>query len=160
MTSPTQWTWVWVNSRSWWWTGRPGVLWFMESQRVGHNWVTEPNWITYENFSLVNLCCLPTSLWYYWQTKSLCIISPPIQLLSYFLCNCIFKSYWEEKNYQNYIYTIFILICIITFISALCLFHVHLTHCLTPFHLRLKKVSSSSNRASLPVINSVIFFNL
>ena len=39
MASPTQWTWVWVGSRSWWWTGRPGVLRFMESQRVGHdNW--------------------------------------------------------------------------------------------------------------------------
>ena len=32
MASPTWWTWVWVNSRSWWWTGRPGVLWFMGSQ--------------------------------------------------------------------------------------------------------------------------------
>ena len=31
-------------TRSWWWTGRPGVLWFMESQRVRHDWVTEPNW--------------------------------------------------------------------------------------------------------------------
>ena len=40
----TQWTWVWVNSRSWWWTGRPGVLWFMGLQRVGHNWATELNW--------------------------------------------------------------------------------------------------------------------
>ena len=37
-------SWVWVNSRSWWWTGRPGVLWFMGSQRVGHDWVTELNW--------------------------------------------------------------------------------------------------------------------
>ena len=37
MASPTQWTWVWVNSGSWWWTGRPGVLQFMGSQRVGHN---------------------------------------------------------------------------------------------------------------------------
>ena len=43
MASLTQWTWVWVNSRSWWWTGRPGVLWFMGSQRVGHDWVTELN---------------------------------------------------------------------------------------------------------------------
>ena len=41
MASPTQWTWVWVNSRSWWWTGRPGVLRFMGSQRVGHDWATE-----------------------------------------------------------------------------------------------------------------------
>ena len=44
MASPTQWTWIWVDSRSWWWTGRPGVLWFMALQRVGHNWVTELNW--------------------------------------------------------------------------------------------------------------------
>ena len=44
MASPTQWTWVSVNSGSWWWTGRPGVLWFMGLQRVGHDWVTELNW--------------------------------------------------------------------------------------------------------------------
>ena len=37
----TQWTWVWANFGSWWWTGRPGVLQFMGSQRVGHDWVTE-----------------------------------------------------------------------------------------------------------------------
>ena len=43
MASLTRWTWVWVNSRSWWWTGRPGVLWFMGSQRVGHDWATELN---------------------------------------------------------------------------------------------------------------------
>ena len=40
MASPTQWTWVWVNSRSWWWTGRPGVLQSMGLQRVGHDWAT------------------------------------------------------------------------------------------------------------------------
>ena len=44
MASPTQWTWVWVNSGSWWWTGRPGVLWFMGLQRFGHDWTTELNW--------------------------------------------------------------------------------------------------------------------
>ena len=44
MASPTWWMWVWVNSRSWWWTGRPGVLRFMGSQRVGHDWATELNW--------------------------------------------------------------------------------------------------------------------
>ena len=44
MASPTQWTWVWVNSESWWWTGRPGMLRFMRSQRIGHDWVTELNW--------------------------------------------------------------------------------------------------------------------
>ena len=41
MASPTQGRWVWVNSGSWWWTGRPDVLWFMGSQRVRHDWATE-----------------------------------------------------------------------------------------------------------------------
>ena len=44
MASSTQWTWTWVNSGSWWWTGRPGVLRFTGSQRVGHDWATELNW--------------------------------------------------------------------------------------------------------------------
>ena len=44
MASLTRWTWVWVNSGSWWWTGRPGVLQFMGSQRVRHDWATELNW--------------------------------------------------------------------------------------------------------------------
>ena len=44
MASPTRWTWVWVNSRSWWWTGRPGVLRSMGLQRVWHDWATELNW--------------------------------------------------------------------------------------------------------------------
>ena len=44
MASLTRWTWVWVNSGSWLWTGRPGVRRFLGSQRVGHNWVTELNW--------------------------------------------------------------------------------------------------------------------
>ena len=38
MASPARLTWVWVDSGSWWWTGRPGVLWFMGSQRVRHDW--------------------------------------------------------------------------------------------------------------------------
>ena len=43
MASLTWWTCVWVNSGSWWWTGRPGVLLFMEWQRVRHGWATELN---------------------------------------------------------------------------------------------------------------------
>ena len=45
MASPTWWTWVWVNSGNWWWTGKPGVLWFMVLQGVGHDWATELNWL-------------------------------------------------------------------------------------------------------------------
>ena len=48
MASPTRYTWVWVNSRSWWWTGRPGVLRVMGSQRAGHDWATELNWTPFE----------------------------------------------------------------------------------------------------------------
>jgi len=44
MASRTRWTWVWVNSGSWWWTERPGMLRFMGSQRVRHDWATELNW--------------------------------------------------------------------------------------------------------------------
>ena len=48
MASLTQWTWVWGNSGCWWWTGRPGMLQFMGSQRVGHNCVTELNWMAFD----------------------------------------------------------------------------------------------------------------
>ena len=41
------WTWVWASSRLWWWTGKPGMLQSMESQRVGDNWVTELNWLSF-----------------------------------------------------------------------------------------------------------------
>ena len=44
MASLTRWAWIWVNSGSWWWTGRPGMLQFMGSQRVVHDWATELNW--------------------------------------------------------------------------------------------------------------------
>ena len=44
MASPTWCTWLWISSRSWWWTGKPGMLQSIGSQRAGHNWVTELNW--------------------------------------------------------------------------------------------------------------------
>ena len=50
MASLTQWTWVWMDSSSWWWTGRPVMLQFMGSQRVGHDWVTELNWTELKYF--------------------------------------------------------------------------------------------------------------
>ena len=55
MALPTQWTWVWVHSGSWWWTRKPGVLQFMGSQRVGHNWATELNWTDTYLRSIVDL---------------------------------------------------------------------------------------------------------
>ena len=47
MASPAWWTWVWVSSGSWWWTGKPGVLQSKGSQRVRHDWLTEVNWYRY-----------------------------------------------------------------------------------------------------------------
>ena len=61
MASLTQWTWVWVDSGSWWWTGRPGVLQSTGSHRVGHDWVTELNWNSENHCSTQTLpgCCIP-----------------------------------------------------------------------------------------------------
>ena len=51
MASPTQWTWIWVDSECWWWIGRPGMLQFMGLQRVRHDWATELNWnLSYRTF--------------------------------------------------------------------------------------------------------------
>ena len=50
MASLTRWTWVSVDSGSWWWTGRPGVLRFTGSQRVGHDWATELNGTEIDNW--------------------------------------------------------------------------------------------------------------
>ena len=62
MASRTRWTWVWVNSGRWWWTGRPGVLRFMGSQRVGHDWATELNWT--ELIDIVGLICILITVFY------------------------------------------------------------------------------------------------
>ena len=48
MASPTQWTWVWASSRSWWWTEKPGVLQSMGLQRFRHDWTTELNSVMYK----------------------------------------------------------------------------------------------------------------
>ena len=69
MASPTQWRWVWVNSGSWWWTGRPGVLLSMVSLRARHDWVTELNWneislkMVTSALKLKDACSLKEKLW-------------------------------------------------------------------------------------------------
>ena len=50
MASPT-WIWVWASPRSWWWTGKPGMLQSMGSQRVGHDWATRLNWTECSTFT-------------------------------------------------------------------------------------------------------------
>ena len=69
MASLTRWTQLWVNSGSWWWTGRPGVLQFMGSQRVGHNWGTELNWteLCLSGSNILSYLIPPfTACWLFW----------------------------------------------------------------------------------------------
>ena len=73
----TLWTWVWVSPGSWWWTGKPGVLWSMGLQTVGHNWVTELNW--------TDSCTSRTPL-------NLCYLSPLITLIP-LVINCIVLNF-------------------------------------------------------------------
>ena len=69
MASPAQWTWVWVNSRSWWWTGRPDVLQFTGSPRFRHDWVTKLNWIHWKDWcwswssNTLTPCCKELTHW-------------------------------------------------------------------------------------------------
>ena len=58
MASLTQWMWLWVNSGSWWWPGRPGVLRFMGSQRVSHDWATELTELNSLSIILVFFVCI------------------------------------------------------------------------------------------------------
>ena len=77
MASPTQWTWVWVNSGSWYWTGRPGVLQSMGLQKVGHDWATELKWAE------------QWKAWYKRDLKSTCALG---LLLLLFLESCLYVN--------------------------------------------------------------------
>ena len=68
MASLTQWTWVWVNSGSWWGTGRPGVLQSMKLQRVGHDWATELN-LSFIMSKNKSKNYIPPSRKFYWVTN-------------------------------------------------------------------------------------------
>ena len=60
MASPIWWTWVWVGCRSWWWTGKPGVLQSMGFQRVRYDWATERlNWAELKHMSPPSWTSLP-----------------------------------------------------------------------------------------------------
>ena len=67
--SPTRWTWIWVNSRNWWWTGWPGVQQSMGLQRVEHNWATELNRNSGEVLMIENTCSPSPKLRLVVQTK-------------------------------------------------------------------------------------------
>ena len=115
-----QWTWVSVNSRSWWWTGRPGMLQSMRSQRVGHDWVTELNW----NESLDNdlglapahpgsnkislhlsttLCCclISEKIKNFLSVSRLCSRPPPKIISSWDLSGVFFGSHYHGFHIQD-----------------------------------------------------------
>ena len=75
MASLTWWTWVWVNSGSWWWTRRPGVLQSMRLQRVGHDWVTElTDWLTDASYSSERSNEIRISVWLSPAVRSLLLV--------------------------------------------------------------------------------------
>ena len=84
--SPTQWTRVWVSSRSWWWTGKPGALQSMGSQRVGHEWVTKLNNL---------LEGQPENSWT--LGGKYCIIPNPLTV--WITINC--GKFWKRWEYQT-----------------------------------------------------------
>ena len=92
MASLTQWTWVWVDYGSWWWTGRPGVLQSMGSQRFGHDWVM--NWT--ELNSHLNCFCKSS-----YDCFSLWLMYTPISIPNKLTCSWI----TENLLYMYMIYT-------------------------------------------------------
>ena len=104
MASPTHCTWVWVNSGSWWWTGRPGVLQFIGSQRVGHDWASELNWWGLNKLVYVKhleQCLLPSKYHVCWFiiTCNICIITVVMLLLPSFgdMLKTWSRELWESK---------------------------------------------------------------
>ena len=70
MASPIRWTWVWINSGSWWWTGRPGMLQSVGSQRVGHDWEIELNWWWYNRTTELSPIGFSQSVNQLWTSSS------------------------------------------------------------------------------------------
>ena len=92
MASLTQWTWVWVDSGSWCWTGRPGMLWFMGSQRVGHNWATELNW---------NICHYLNWVSKVFENYYLPVIFLPCEMLVYIYIFHPLNSFWASTMFHK-----------------------------------------------------------
>ena len=95
MASPTLWTWFWVNSGSWWWTGRPGLLQFMGSQRVGNGWETELNWLILGSGHEVRVLC---------QYEVVYHNNVAVQSLSYIW---FFVISWTSAHQSSLSFTIF-----------------------------------------------------
>ena len=90
MASSTQRIWVWVNSKSWWWTGRPGVLWFMGSHRVGH----KSDWTELKK-TLLYICeqeCVCVGGWIYLGAQSEHLFPKNFQKLAVWYLNLMLRK--------------------------------------------------------------------
>ena len=80
MASWIRWTWVWINSGSWWWTGKPGMLESIGSQRVGYDWVTELNWFQGRSCRCLAVWEVRVGMPFLWDFSprfSLALVCPP-----------------------------------------------------------------------------------
>jgi len=130
MASLTQWMWVWVNSGSWWWTGRPGVLRFMGLQRVRHDWATELNWI--ESWLMVHKTCNFTHICAAVCTSSTApYLCPPNRGIDqfYFAWVLFFCKFKKEKKH---------VVCLTIYPALLTLFLMGRKFCFDPALMRLK----------------------
>ena len=108
MASLTRWAWVWVNSGSWWWTGRPGVLRFMGSQIVGHDWVIELNWtewmcggISFSKFVIPWWHTLLKTFLYAYFTSTYLLWLVVSSGFAPFYSGCSFYHCWDFKSSLN-----------------------------------------------------------
>ena len=94
MASQTRWTWVWASSRSWWWTGKPGILQSMGSQSFRHDWTTELTWTRPQLIGKKQVC---------WQRLSALLSSSVQMLISFentFMDTSPFSSYLGHPSNQ------------------------------------------------------------
>ena len=121
MASLTQWTWVWVNSGTRWWTGRPGVLWFMGSRRVAHDWMTDlTDWLngtrchdlSFLNFAFSSIFFSPSSstfikrLFSSFLLSSIRVVSSQYLRLLIFLPAILFPAYTSSSPAVLMMYSI------------------------------------------------------
>ena len=103
MTSPTRWTWVWASSRSWWWTGKPGVL-----QSMGSKSRDRPEWRKKNNYTHIyatgSLCCTPQTLQINHASVKICVPTDKISGFSIASMTWVkyqFKDYWLYISKQQ-----------------------------------------------------------
>ena len=110
MASLTRWTWIWASSRSWRWTGKPGVLQSMGSQRAGHNWATELNWRNIHSINVYTMNKLwsdtrSQKIYQYCRRKGISndkLFSEHVFPASAFILITLF--YYHNKDLHNYLF--------------------------------------------------------